>query len=84
MYKRQHQNIQVTQQILDDWIKQYQNLNYYNWAIIIKDYDHLPVGNISVVEVNEKTHLAVIGYCPVSYTHLDVYKRQSRYFSFGD
>ena len=35
-----HQNIQVTQQILDDWIKQYQNLNYYNWAIIIKDYDH--------------------------------------------
>ncbi len=58
-----HQNIQVTQQILDDWIKQYQNLNYYNWAIIIKDYDHLPIGNISVVEVNEKTHLAVIGYC---------------------
>lgn len=58
-----HQNIQVTQNILTDWIDQYQNLNYYNWAIVMENQDDLPIGNISVVETHEKVHLAVIGYC---------------------
>lgn len=58
-----HQNIEVTKHILDEWIYQYQNADYYNWAIVYKDNDSLPIGNISVVEDNKKVHLAVIGYC---------------------
>ncbi|WP_297639348.1 GNAT family N-acetyltransferase [uncultured Clostridium sp.] len=58
-----HENIHVTEEILNDWIKSYNKDNYYHWAITLKSGDDEPIGVISVVSQNEKLALTHIGYC---------------------
>lgn len=57
-----HQNKNVTLNILQEWIQQYAQKDYYNWAIVLKEENQV-IGNIAVVLQNEKAQLAQIGYC---------------------
>ncbi|MDE7293759.1 MAG: GNAT family N-acetyltransferase [Oscillospiraceae bacterium] len=59
-----HGNVSVTENILDEWVKNYQNPDCYNWAITLKDNPAEPIGSIAVVRpIDEKLKIAVIGYC---------------------
>lgn len=39
--------------MIKSWIAQYDNTEYYNWAIELNDLEQ-PIGNISVVSIDEK------------------------------
>ena len=43
-----HENKATTINILNEWIHQYAKLDYYNWAIVLKDCQEV-IGNIAVV-----------------------------------
>lgn len=57
-----HENVEETRAILEDWSKKYQDNDYYQWVIALKDNDE-PIGTISVVSTNENIDVAEIGYC---------------------
>lgn len=57
-----HQNIELTRDILFNWIKEYEKDNYYQWAIVLKEIDE-PIGSIGVVEMDEECNMVHIGYC---------------------
>ena len=57
-----HANVNVTRAVLEDWIQKYNNPDYYNWAIELKQIGEL-IGNLSVVKHEEKTGSATIGWC---------------------
>ena len=55
-----HQSVQVTENILKMWISQYENLNYYQWAIELKGGE--VIGSIGVTnEMDERLQCAHIG-----------------------
>lgn len=58
-----HSSIDVSQAITEDWVNQYSNKNYYQWAIVLKDNGNEPIGGISVVHMNEEISMVHIGYC---------------------
>ncbi len=57
-----HANINITENVLTDWISKYINSDFYQWAIVPKDINE-PIGTISVVGFDEKTEKIHIGYC---------------------
>lgn len=57
-----HTNQDVTKSVLVDWIPKYENKDFYNWAIELKEENRL-IGNISVVSLREETLSAILGYC---------------------
>ena len=57
-----HESVEVTRYVLNEWIPQYENGDYFNWAMILKESGKL-IGNISVVSLREITDEALIGYC---------------------
>lgn len=58
-----HRNTAVTRTILQDWINQYEQPNFYQWAIAWKQNPQEPIGCISVVSQNEELDMVHIGYC---------------------
>lgn len=58
-----HSSIQVSQNVTDDWVRQYENDDFYQWAIVLNENGVEPIGSISVVHMNEKVAMAHIGYC---------------------
>lgn len=58
-----HMSIEVTESILKEWINSYNKKDFYQWAIIIKEYGDEPIGTISVVDKNEMLDIVHIGYC---------------------
>lgn len=57
-----HSSVDDTKTLLLDWIVEYEKSDNYNWVIELKDTKEI-VGNISVVELKEKTDFAAFGYC---------------------
>lgn len=57
-----HGTIEVTKEVLDDWIKRYKEQNFYQWAIVEKSINE-PIGSISVVKQDDKIKMVHIGYC---------------------
>jgi len=57
-----HGDIQVTRDILDSWIKSYENPETYNWAIELLEVAQV-VGSIAIVDMSEKHEWFEIGYC---------------------
>lgn len=55
-----HKSIEVTKQLLELWCSAYENQSTYNWAMV---YNGTIIGTISVVEFNEKSEYAELGYC---------------------
>jgi ribosomal-protein-alanine N-acetyltransferase len=57
-----HSNIEMTKKVLNRWIKCYDNLESYKWAIETKDNNTL-IGNISLINVDNRLEKCEIGYC---------------------
>jgi ribosomal-protein-alanine N-acetyltransferase len=57
-----HKDINTTKYVLEQWIKDYEKKDFYNWAIILKDIDE-PIGSISVVKQSDDIEMVHIGYC---------------------
>lgn len=49
--------------ILSDWIDNYSDNRFYQWAIALKENDNEPIGTINVVHINEEIDMVHIGYC---------------------
>lgn len=58
-----HADSGVSAAVLEDWVKQYEQDDYYQWAIILRENGDEPIGSISVVELDDKVMKAHIGYC---------------------
>lgn len=58
-----HASLEISQNVIADWINSYTKNNYYQWAIVPKDGVSGPIGSISVVHMAEKTSMMHIGYC---------------------
>ena len=56
-------DVTETAAILSQWIAQYQNDNYYAWAITHKDNPDMPIGSIAAVSSNDDIASVEIGYC---------------------
>jgi len=57
-----HDSPAITEVVLRDWISHYSELDFYQWAIVLRSTD-LPIGSISVVAHNDNDQSAEIGYC---------------------
>lgn len=57
-----HGTIEVTENILSEWIEKYKTPDFYQWAIVPKSENEV-IGVISVVSLNEEVGIANIGYC---------------------
>lgn len=57
-----HPNQEVSQKVVEDWVKAYDRKNYYQWAIVLKEKGE-PIGSIAVVRMNEDVSMVQIGYC---------------------
>lgn len=55
-------DIRETVQVLTEWVRGYENPDFYQWAIVWKEIGE-PIGSISVVGKNERTDTVHIGYC---------------------
>ena len=80
-----HASVDVTRELLSHWVKEYENKNYYNWVIELKESEEI-VGNISVVSVKENSlnHAAILGSLEQkvtvpAYLEFDVKKLSGKY-----
>lgn len=58
-----HTDVSVASRLLGEWVPQYMDNRFYNWAIVLKVNGPQPIGNISVVRWNANGEIPVIGYC---------------------
>lgn len=59
-----HSNTSVSESVLQEWIANYNKMDYYHWAIVYKEVSEEPIGDIAVVSpIDEKIQSAHIGYC---------------------
>ena len=58
-----HSGIDVSQAVLEEWVPLYEEKNYYQWAIVLKEHGNDPIGSISAVYMNEAVDMVHIGYC---------------------
>ncbi len=57
-----HSCVEDTQGYVKYLLNGYHSLDFYQWIIELKD-SHEPVGNISIVNINEETDCVEAGYC---------------------
>ena len=57
-----HLNVEQTRNSIANWVKSYDNPNYYKWAICLKDNPDYVIGDISLVSVDETNSSCEIGY----------------------
>lgn len=55
-----HKSPEETKQLLELWCAAYEKPNTYNWVM---EYQGRAIGNISVVQINDRSEFAVLGYC---------------------
>ena len=58
-----HSSVEISKMVLTDWTSHYPEPDFYNWAIVLKENGPEPIGNISVVGIDNKVDAAIIGYC---------------------
>ncbi|WP_297417912.1 GNAT family N-acetyltransferase [Clostridium sp.] len=56
-----HKDLSETANIIEGWIKEYENADNYNWVIELKDIGEI-IGQISIMQVNEKYSSCSVGY----------------------
>lgn len=57
-----HTSAEATRELLEMWVKDYQDPTVYHWGITLKGSDAV-IGDISVVHMNEKAAAAELGWC---------------------
>ncbi len=60
---RPHSDINVSKAVLKEWVSLYENKNYYQWAIVLKEHGNDPIGDISAVRMDDDIDMVHIGYC---------------------
>lgn len=58
-----HSSVEVSRGIIENWLKEYSDEKYYQWAIVLKANGNEPIGDISVGQMNEDISMVHIGYC---------------------
>lgn len=58
-----HPDEETSRKVTEDWIKKYSDKKFYHWAIVLKENGDEPIGDISVINMNEETSAVHIGYC---------------------
>lgn len=58
-----HSSVEVSRGIIENWLKEYSDEKYYQWAIVLKANGNEPIGDISVVQMKEDISMVHIGYC---------------------
>lgn len=58
-----HADVDVSREVLKDWVSSYIQKDYYQWAIVLKENGNDPIGSISAVKVNDDIDMVHIGYC---------------------
>lgn len=56
-----HRSVEVTKQIINSWVAQYEKDGYYQWVIVLKEIDQ-PIGSLIVNTVG-RAESAHVGYC---------------------
>ena len=57
-----HLNVEQTRNSIGNWVKSYDDPNYYKWAICLKENPDHVIGDISLVSVDEENSSGEIGY----------------------
>ena len=57
-----HESPEVTQQSIASWVENYQNMDFYKWAICLKENPEHVLGDISVVDMDEAVNVCEVGY----------------------
>lgn len=57
-----HKSAEISGKILEDWVAEYDKPDFYQWAIVPKNFGQ-PIGTISVVDKDDRAQKAHIGYC---------------------
>ena len=57
-----HESPEVTQQSIARWVENYQNMDFYKWGICLKENPEQVIGDISVVNRDEKINSCEVGY----------------------
>lgn len=58
-----HQSQEVSQGVIEEWVKLYSDEKVYHWAIVLKDNGDEPVGDIAVLHMEENIAMVHVGYC---------------------
>lgn len=56
-------NIDTSKMIVQSWVDEYKNADFYQWAIVLKANSDEPIGTISTVRQDEELGMVQIGYC---------------------
>ena len=57
-----HTDMAITESVINDWIAESENDDFYQWAIVLKELNE-PIGVIEVVDKNESLNMLHIEYC---------------------
>ena len=57
-----HESPEVTQQSIARWVENYQNMDFYKWAICLKENPEQVLGDISVVDRDDTVNDCEVGY----------------------
>ncbi len=57
-----HESVDVTRAVLADWVSRYDNADFYNWAIELKELCQV-IGSISVVTRKQTVDSCELGWC---------------------
>ena len=57
-----YESLEVVKQIIIRWGENYQNLDFYKWAICLKENPYHVIGDISVVDLDETVNACEVGY----------------------
>jgi aspartyl-tRNA(Asn)/glutamyl-tRNA(Gln) amidotransferase subunit C len=57
-----HSSIETTEKVISDWVSQYNNNEYYMWAIELNELEQ-PIGSISATQVDDDIESVEIGFC---------------------
>lgn len=58
-----HSSVDVSKDVISEWIQNYSDNKFYQWAIVFKDNADEPIGSISVVHMDDDVDMMHIGYC---------------------
>jgi ribosomal-protein-alanine N-acetyltransferase len=57
-----HGSIDITKKVIGMWIEEYRNLDYYQWAIELKESKSV-IGSISLMSIDNHNENCEVGYC---------------------
>ncbi|MDO6992781.1 GNAT family N-acetyltransferase [Brachyspira innocens] len=58
-----YKSIDDAKKTINEWTSKYDNDNFYQWGIVLKEEGNILIGSISVVYINDNTDTISVGYC---------------------